>query len=125
MFEDHTIAYVLTEKSKRVRGVAGYSEKERHPICSILILDYVRHYYLCNFFTSKEYRNKGYATRVLKYVLRKADKPVELTVNFSNKTALNLYKKFKFEEVIPENDDKDEEDEYYEYRSIRMVYKKK
>ena len=44
-------------------------------------------------------RNKGYGTKLLKYLIDNTDKSITLEVRIDNEPAISLYKKFDFKEV--------------------------
>jgi ribosomal protein S18 acetylase RimI-like enzyme len=119
MLKDYTSVYIKNKNSKRVRSEIAYSTNTTIADCRVN--DHGNYYFLFNFTVNREHRNKGFGTRILKYILRKAaDKPVELTVVKSNEVAMHLYEKLGFKRAFDEYDDEDNEDGI-----IRMVYKKK
>jgi ribosomal protein S18 acetylase RimI-like enzyme len=94
MLSDETIVYIKNTNSKRVRVVDDPSL--RISIAGTCVIGHSDHYYVCNLKTREDYRNKGYATRILKYIIRAADKPIKLRVSKENKIALHLYTKLGF-----------------------------
>lgn len=46
----------------------------------------------------ENYRRKGYASKMMEYLIRK-NKPITLEVKCSNNPAINLYKKYGFQQV--------------------------
>ncbi len=47
----------------------------------------------------ESYRNKGYGTKLLDYLINNSDKSITLEVRKDNYPAIALYKKFNFKEV--------------------------
>ena len=45
------------------------------------------------------YRNKGYGSKLMKYLIDNTDKSITLEVRIDNNPAIALYKKFNFKEV--------------------------
>ena len=45
------------------------------------------------------YRNKGYGSKLMKYLIDNTDKSITLEVRIDNNPAIALYKKFDFKEV--------------------------
>jgi RimJ/RimL family protein N-acetyltransferase len=115
MFANDTVVYIKNENSKKVRSIIAYYNYDL-PVSECRVNVFTSYYFLCNFSTAEEHWNKGFATRILKYIFRKAnDRPIELTVDKDNKAALHLYEKFGFK-IKPGT-----EDDYDGYL-LRMIY---
>lgn len=68
------------------KGILVYSQ-----IYERIEVDYI--------FVKEEYRNKGIASELINYFLKKEEPDVSLEVKCDNIAAINLYKKFGFEIV--------------------------
>jgi ribosomal-protein-alanine N-acetyltransferase len=77
---------LLVIEEKKVIGYLYYSEiYERIEINQIEV--------------EESYRNKGYGTKLLDYLINNSDKSITLEVRKDNYPAIALYKKFNFKEV--------------------------
>jgi RimJ/RimL family protein N-acetyltransferase len=121
MFTDDTVVFVKNENSKRVRSTIAYHNYS-FSVSECRVCVCPKYYFLCSFRTDEWHWNKGFATRILKYILRNAtNMPIELAVLRSNAAAVHLYSKFGFVELV----DEEEEEEAYDDGIMRMVYNKK
>ena len=77
---------LLVIKDKSIIGYLYYSDiYERIEINQIEI--------------NSSYRNKGYGSKLLKYLIDNTNKSITLEVRKDNKPAISLYKKYGFKEV--------------------------
>ena len=80
------IIILLVIKDKSIIGYLYYSDiYERIEINQIEI--------------NSSYRNKGYGSKLLKYLIDNTNKSITLEVRKDNKPAISLYKKYGFKEV--------------------------
>lgn len=68
-------------------------------------------------YVKEEYRNKGYASKLVDYVIKQNFENITLEVNKKNVPAINLYKKFNFEIVA-------ERKQYYKGEDAYLMMRK-
>ena len=83
---------------KVAHDLSFYLDKEKIGEISISAVDSDRAF-LYNFTVSSKYRNRGYGTGIMKYVMSRY-KVNELTVDESNVSAIRFYKRFGFKIVM-------------------------
>lgn len=83
--KDNYLIYKLIEDNVEVGYIETIPNIDEIEITDVLIYE--------------EYRKKGYASKLLKNIIDNSNKRIILEVSVNNKKAINLYKKFGFEEI--------------------------
>lgn len=98
--------YIIFDFNKEI-GILSYSIYYDR-----IELDYI--------YVNEKYRNKGYASKLMDYLLKKAESfnNITLEVNEKNESAINLYKKYGFDIAAKRNKYYGNDDAYLMIRKM-------
>lgn len=77
---------------------------------------------ITSLYIEKNYRKKGYATKLLLEAFKNKVNKIMLEVNENNKAALNLYKKYNFEKINVRKKYYGESDAYIMVKNMKDIY---